>query len=375
MKQNMRRDYQPVKRERAEDYVFVMLVSFAITVVATRLFLELTGYPRIANGELHIAHVLWGGLLLFVAVLILLVVINRWALWIGAALAGIGVGLFIDEVGKFITSSNDYFFPFAAPIIYITFLLVTFVYLQVRQLRKDDSRSLLYWVFDDMGEILDHDLDLKELERVKTRLQAVRAQAAPPDHLKIAEALLAYLEAETLSLVQTNPGLISRSLAWFKHVEARWFDRRRMKTGLVVMLGVFGLVGFIQLILTFMAFIVPEMLNRIALESLITQPQVSGVASLGWFLVTLFLEGFSGFLMFLGALFLVLNRDIISMRLGFWGLVIALTIVNVLLFYFNQFATVSLAVMQFLILLTLIRYQARFLRSQDAHAHYRGFSS
>jgi hypothetical protein len=50
---------QPVRREGAERYLFLTLVSFAATVLATRGFLELTGYPRIGGGELHIAHALW----------------------------------------------------------------------------------------------------------------------------------------------------------------------------------------------------------------------------------------------------------------------------------------------------------------------------
>ena len=36
-----------------------------LTVAVTRVYLELTGYPQIGNAELHIAHALWGGLLLF----------------------------------------------------------------------------------------------------------------------------------------------------------------------------------------------------------------------------------------------------------------------------------------------------------------------
>ena len=49
---------RPVRREGAEHYLFLTLISFAGTVIATRSFLELTGYPRIGGGELHIAHAL-----------------------------------------------------------------------------------------------------------------------------------------------------------------------------------------------------------------------------------------------------------------------------------------------------------------------------
>ncbi len=80
-----------------------------LTVTLIRLFLAITGYPQLGWGELHIAHVLWGGLALFSAVLLALVLTNRWAYSLSAILAGVGVGLFIDEVGKFITQSNDYF--------------------------------------------------------------------------------------------------------------------------------------------------------------------------------------------------------------------------------------------------------------------------
>ena len=60
---------RPVRREGAERYVFVTLVSFAGTVIATRWFLSLTGFPQIGGGDLHIAHALWGGAALFVAAL------------------------------------------------------------------------------------------------------------------------------------------------------------------------------------------------------------------------------------------------------------------------------------------------------------------
>ena len=114
-----------VERDEAETYVLLSLVAFGATVVLVRLFLELSGYPQVGSSTLHIAHLLWGGLFLFVAVLMVLIWDNPGFLTTAAVLSGIGIGLFVDEVGKFITQNNDYFFPAAAPIIYGFFLLTT----------------------------------------------------------------------------------------------------------------------------------------------------------------------------------------------------------------------------------------------------------
>ncbi|MDP9468288.1 MAG: hypothetical protein M3P32_06050, partial [Chloroflexota bacterium] len=149
---------QPVRREGAERYLFLTLVSFAATVLATRAFLELTGYPRIGGGELHIAHALWGGLFLFVAALLPIILAGRNVYRASAVLGGVGIGLFIDEVGKFITTSNDYFYPAAAPLIYATFLLAVLVYLRVRRRTQPDPRSELLTSLQLIEEAVDNDL-------------------------------------------------------------------------------------------------------------------------------------------------------------------------------------------------------------------------
>src|SRR5690349_6702655 len=105
-----------VERAGAPGYLMLLAVSFGVTVIVTRVFLALTGYPQIGNDTLHIAHALWGGLLLAVAVGLLLTYANTRLLPVGALLGGVGTGLFIDEIGKFITQRNDYFFPLAAPL-------------------------------------------------------------------------------------------------------------------------------------------------------------------------------------------------------------------------------------------------------------------
>ena len=65
------------RRDHAERYLLLMIVAFAVTVAATRWFLALTGYPKVGGGGLHVAHMLWGGLLLVVAALLPLLFVGR----------------------------------------------------------------------------------------------------------------------------------------------------------------------------------------------------------------------------------------------------------------------------------------------------------
>ncbi len=95
------------------------LFAAAATVLITRTYLKLTGYPQVGgHSELHVAHVLWGGLLLGAAMSIMMVSVGSIAKFWASLIGGIGFGLFIDEIGKFLTKDVNYFFKPAAAIIY-----------------------------------------------------------------------------------------------------------------------------------------------------------------------------------------------------------------------------------------------------------------
>ena len=83
------------------------------------LFLTVTGFPKLGGGELHIAHMLWGGALMLVGLLLLLIYLDRPVQHVAAVVAGLGFGTFIDEIGKFVTSDTDYFFRPAVAMIYV----------------------------------------------------------------------------------------------------------------------------------------------------------------------------------------------------------------------------------------------------------------
>jgi hypothetical protein len=98
----------------------VFVAAAAATVLTVRAGLALTGYPHLGGNGFHIAHVLWGGLLLALALLALLGLSGPVVRSAGAVVGGAGFGLFLDEIGKFITADYDYFFHRAAVLVYLT---------------------------------------------------------------------------------------------------------------------------------------------------------------------------------------------------------------------------------------------------------------
>lgn len=350
---------QPVKREDAEQYLLISLISFAASVTLTRLFLQLTGYPQISSGDLHIAHLLWGGLLLFIAALLPLILANRWVLRLAALLSGAGVGLFIDEVGKFITRNHDYFYPAAAPIIYAFFLLTVLVYLRVRCPPSQDARSELYRVFDDLQEVLDRDLDRQERVDLEARLRRIAEQSDYPDLAHLANELSQFLDSDDLQVIPHQLGLWERWLGWFRTQQARWITRRRLKLILILGLGGLGVQALFDPAVIGLTAILPAE-GASGLTSLIEWSQVRSAAGLVGFRLQLALEGAVGVVL-LAACVLLLRRERLGIALGYLGLLLSLTMVNLLVFFFEQFSTIALALVQFALLMGVIHFRRRYL--------------
>ncbi|SHF30396.1 hypothetical protein [Streptoalloteichus hindustanus] len=132
-----------VRNAHAATHLDTFVVSGVTTVLATRGYLALTNYPQIGGRTLHIAHVLPGGLLMLVALFLLLSYVGPVVRPAAAVLGGVGFGLFIDEVGKFVTRDNDYFFRPAASIMYVVFTLLVLAVHTLHKKRPLDPREHL----------------------------------------------------------------------------------------------------------------------------------------------------------------------------------------------------------------------------------------
>ncbi len=130
----------------------LFFVAAIASLLLIRGALALSGFPQVGGGGLHIAHMLWGGLLMLLSLLLLLGFVGRRALFVAALLSGIGFGTFIDELGKFITSDNDYFFRPAIAVVYVIFVLLFLAFRALERHSRHSDRELLANTFDVVRE-------------------------------------------------------------------------------------------------------------------------------------------------------------------------------------------------------------------------------
>src|SRR5947208_2314979 len=138
------------------------LVSAVAAFLGVRFFLGVTGYPRLGGGGLHIAHMLWGGTLMVAGVLMLLSYLGQRIRRAAAVIAGLGFGLFIDELGKFITSDNNYFYRPAIALIYVVFVLLFLWWRSLERHRVWDEQTYLANALMLLQDAALHDLDPTE---------------------------------------------------------------------------------------------------------------------------------------------------------------------------------------------------------------------
>lgn len=211
-----------------------LLLSAVASLLLVRLYLHLTGYPQVGGEVLHIAHVLWGGLLMLVALVLLLSFIGKRVQMSAAIVGGAGFGVFIDELGKFITKDNNYFYEPTIGIIYAIFVVLYLIFNFLGQKRVLSSREYQMNALTQLEEAVASDMDPREKARMRELLQ----RADQEDQLT--QQLTSLLnKADIISVPQ--PNMLTRMLKNIDDVYAR-FWRQRGSSRLVQLFFIFEIL-------------------------------------------------------------------------------------------------------------------------------------
>jgi hypothetical protein len=355
MKKRLLPSFHLIRRKSAALYILITLLCFAASVAFTRLFLTLTGFPQIGKGELHIAHVLWGGALLYTSVLILLIFSDQRMFVFGSILAGVGVGLFTDEIGKFITQSNDYFFPVAAPLIYICFLVSLLVLLKIRHFSHSAPGEKLARILNDVSLTYNVKYSEEEWEKVKSSLLDIAAAPESTEQADLALAIIHFVENDPEGHIKAkaSPNSFDKGI---RRITTKISSPRALRILLIIGLFCVGLLIWKN----------PVSVLSIGwkgwglgtfLDALRFGQPILPVTSPAWFQIRVGLEVVTGLIVLVSACLLLTKWRPLGVTLGILGLLVSLSTLDILLFYFEQFSTIITTALQFLILFGLFHYR------------------
>lgn len=99
---------------------------------------------------------------MLIAIIILLSFLSKTSKNIASILGGIGFGTFIDELGKFITNDNNYFFRPTIALIYIIFVLIYLLLKFIPNFRQTTEKEYLVNTLETLKEAAINDFDEDE---------------------------------------------------------------------------------------------------------------------------------------------------------------------------------------------------------------------
>ena len=176
-----------IRNRQLNSLLELFLVASVSSVLVIRFALALSGYPQLGGRELHIAHMLWGGLLMLVALVLLLTFLGRRIQVLAALLGGIGFGTFVDELGKFITRDNNYFFQPTVALIYSIFIVLLFSFRGLGRRLYASPEEYVANALELLQEAFLHEMNEQEKAKI---LLLLRASNSPDVRLHLlAEAV------------------------------------------------------------------------------------------------------------------------------------------------------------------------------------------
>lgn len=219
--------YSPIRNLDGDIYRENFFVAAIASMLTIRFYLYLAGYPQIGGGGFHIAHMLWGGFFMMIALILVFSFLNKGTLHLASILGGVGFGTFIDELGKFITSDNNYFFQPTVAIIYVIFVLL---FLSMKAIGRYPPVSKQEYLINAMR--LTQDAVLNDLDRDEEKL--ARAYLKKADHKNPITRSLHALLHEVQTISPPKPSILTRGVKRIKNEYYRVANWQRIMTVVVL---------------------------------------------------------------------------------------------------------------------------------------------
>lgn len=299
-----------VRNIEAGDLLEKFLISAVTSILVIRTWFHLVGYLQIAKGQIHIAHMLFGGFLMMIALVAILTYLNRETRSFAAVIGGIGFGDFIDELGKFITRDNNYFFQPTIALIYVILVLLFLWYRRMEKTLYFSQREYEVNALDLMKEVVLHDLDVEERKNAIHLLSHCNPQDPMTKLLRETLAQMEALPAKKESWIVKIREIVRDY--YRKLIQAKWFSKL-----VIWFFAISGVAGFI-----------PNILKARAGDSFSEWGQFLSAA-------------FSGFLVIIGIYFIRKKQRMKAYKMFQSALLVSIFLTQFFLFYKEQLSAIT----------------------------------
>ena len=322
------------KREDASELILTVLIWSVASLLVMRLWLTVTGNPKVAIGDWHIAHVTEGGMLMLTGMMINLIFHGNKSRKMSAVVFGVGFGLFIDEIGKFVSSDNDYWFRPAIILIYVTFIVLFMIYRKLNKSNLKDSKTLLYCVLTKLEEVAEGDLETEEKKQLLKKIDTLIKMDGKGNSLTLALELRKVVEK-----METKKDREKGKLYWWwdktKIFSYKVFKRKLVKYLLAGYSVYFAIDKFIEGVKFLSS---PEKIKSIV--NFYSNYDFFGKTDLYMAGFKMIFDTISGGLFLLGWYYFLKKKRVRGVTYFRWGLLVNILLASVFKFYFEQFSGV-----------------------------------
>jgi hypothetical protein len=178
----------------------------------------------------------------------------------------------------------------------------------------------------------------------------------------LADNALSILEAETVEPRARDIGFFEMWLERFRAFETRWIGQTRFRIALILgflFLALRGLLVVVVILVLMVEIVVPSSWQEVIATPWWDKNPI-GAPRLILFAFVLFSEAALGLAMLAVTGLLLTGKVSRGITIGYWVLLFSLTALHLPVFYFEQFEGITTTLLQFGLLLGIIRYRFYF---------------